>query len=169
MKTIAYADLLAKQDRYWRGRWSYLSRVAQMLHALPDGRVLEIGPYNLPLVPGSTVMDLTAEHCPAAVVHDADQTPWPFADAAFEVALALQVWEHLRRPQEAFQELRRVSRRIILSVPWQWPVTRSAGHEGIGLPRVLSWSGGWEPVEACRTRHEDNGLERLICLWEAGR
>ncbi|MEA2467260.1 MAG: hypothetical protein QOJ57_1386 [Thermoleophilaceae bacterium] len=48
----------------------------------------------------------------------------PFADDSFDLVSAIEVFEHLERPEQALGEMARVSRRgILLSVPWE-PVWR---------------------------------------------
>ena len=48
----------------------------------------------------------------------------PFADDSFDLVSAIEVFEHLERPERALIEMARVSRRgILLSVPWE-PVWR---------------------------------------------
>ena len=48
----------------------------------------------------------------------------PFADDSFDLVSAIEVFEHLERPERALAEMARVSRRgILLSVPWE-PVWR---------------------------------------------
>ena len=48
----------------------------------------------------------------------------PFGDDSFDLVAAIEVFEHLVRPERALAEMARVSRRgILLSVPWE-PVWR---------------------------------------------
>jgi ubiquinone/menaquinone biosynthesis C-methylase UbiE len=48
----------------------------------------------------------------------------PFADDSFDLVSAIEVFEHLERPEQALGEMARVSRRgVLLSVPWE-PVWR---------------------------------------------
>ncbi len=48
----------------------------------------------------------------------------PFEDDSFDLVSAIEVFEHLERPERALAEMARVSRRgILLSVPWE-PVWR---------------------------------------------
>ncbi|MEA3226679.1 MAG: hypothetical protein U9Q07_12080 [Planctomycetota bacterium] len=129
---------------YWAGRWGlYLSRVVDYLAALDcDGcDVLEVGPYTRPLVPGSMRMDI-APVCSRCLLHDAGDTPWPFAETAFRVVVACQVWEHLAgRQAQAFAEARRVADLFVMTVPWYW-VDGEEAHRDIGVDTVRQWSGG---------------------------
>jgi ubiquinone/menaquinone biosynthesis C-methylase UbiE len=54
-----------------------------------------------------------------------------YEDGAFDVCSAIEVFEHLERPERALAEMARVARRaVILSVPWE-PVWR-AGNMATG-------------------------------------
>ena len=54
----------------------------------------------------------------------------PFADDSFDLVSAIEVFEHLERPERALAEIARVSRRgILLSVPWE-PVWRGVNMAG---------------------------------------
>jgi ubiquinone/menaquinone biosynthesis C-methylase UbiE len=54
----------------------------------------------------------------------------PFGDDSFDLVSAIEVFEHLERPEQALSEMARVSRRgILLSVPWE-PVWRGVNMAG---------------------------------------
>lgn len=113
---------------YYKGRWPYIKRVIQRIESL-DGieRVLELGPgpVNRSIVDGADTMGirnfapLKGQEGRLTIVHDASIAPWPVADNAYDLFLALQVFEHLGNKQrEAFAEARRVARFAILSLPY---------------------------------------------------
>ncbi len=166
LQTISEADVrrLAADDPYWRGRWEYLSVAAEFARDLPGvQKVLEIGPYTQPLVIGADTMDRRVwpgGHEPT-FPHDATKTPWPIADGAYDLIVALQVWEHLTGfEREAFGELVRVARWAILSLPWGWPGDNT--HSGIDWPTVNEWTGNRMPV----CRRICGKLPRMVVLFK---
>ena len=143
MRTITQSDFDAAllADPAFRGRWSYMGVACERLRGL-EGSSLELGPYTLPLVPGGDTMDKRAYpgRCPTHL-WDAQVTPWPIANKAYGVFVALQVWEHLGGHQaEAWREVRRIARHAIISVPWKWTRSKFAGHVGINEQTVREWT-----------------------------
>lgn len=64
-------------------------------------------------------------------LHDATITPCPIEDKAYDLLIALQVWEHLEgKQQDVFKEVMRVSKMAILSFPYKWK-TSCPIHSGI--------------------------------------
>lgn len=171
MDTITKAefDAAREADGYYAGRWPYMERVCRIVAALPDWppeQVLELGPYRLPIVPGCHTIDRLSLLPSLTRRLDARRTPWPFADAAYELFIALQVWEHLEGCQRAcWAEVRRVARRAILSVPWRWP-ERYGGHAGIDIDTIRDWTGG-DPDRCIVIPGLVGGhvLERAVLYW----
>ena len=75
------------------------------------------------------------------IVADATKTPWPIDDKAYDLFVALQVFEHLGTHQpEAFREVRRVARNAILSLPIDWVMADPRNcHHGLTHEQVLAW------------------------------
>ncbi|NLX95848.1 MAG: hypothetical protein GXY83_06705 [Rhodopirellula sp.] len=164
MQPINYADYCRarRDERYLRHRWGYYRQVIAMAMPLAPRTVLEIGPGPLPLFPNGDRLDVLARFRPT-YLHDATAVPWPVATKAYDLAIALQVWEHLDgRQYAAFQELRRTARHVILSVPYRWGRHASSSHRGIDDAVVRTWTGGaravheivvpWMPVVFRRRR-----------------
>jgi hypothetical protein len=146
LPVIGKSDMIeaAKTDGYWTktDRWDYLQVACRMIQNIPHAVcVLEIGPGTLPVVKNSDTMDIQQwGKKPPKFLHDATVIPWPFKDKSYDIAVALQVWEHLGNKQTiAFNELRRVARFAVLSVPNNWPGKGS--HSGITLNTVRKWIG----------------------------
>lgn len=136
-----------RQHRYLRGRWNYYREAIAMAQRLAPPRVLEIGCRFTPLFPGSDRLDYMAEFQPT-ILHDATAVPWPIGDRAYDLVIALQVWEHLgNRQREAFTELPRIARYAILSLPYKWRRRSNPSHSGIDDAVVSRWSGGLRPLE----------------------
>ena len=75
------------------------------------------------------------------IIHDATVAPWPVADKAYDLFVALQVFEHLgdKQPQ-TFAEVRRVAKHAILSLPIDWEMADPTNcHHMLSNEKVLSW------------------------------
>lgn len=118
-------------------RWNYIDAARGMLAGLGSAKVLEIGPAIYPICTDEVVI----ESNPASVKYlkanypnlnvlerNVEQMPLPFTDKAFDVVVALQVMEHLKNPFATFQEMRRVSRRAIISIPFGWHSPSDESH-----------------------------------------
>ena len=104
--------------------------------------VLEVGPYRVPLSLDSDVLDRRDFHTGnTLILHDADDTPWPIEDKKYDLVIATQVWEHLKRPCEAFAEVQRVSRSAILTFPYMW-TSGSKSHRDIDEKRIIEITAG---------------------------
>ena len=165
---------LGAAEPYYRPRRVYLSAAGRVARELIDRRglrtALELGPNLRSLIVGADVMDvvrldgLRAEG--RRIVHDATAAPWPFEDKAYDLFVALQVFEHLRDGQpDAFREVRRVARHAILSLPIDWVMADPANcHHGLTHERVLSW---FAPVVPTRVLVGNPGhRKRLLYVFE---
>ena len=115
-------------------------------------------------------MDITAgPHVDPAVhmtIHDATLAPWPVGDKAYDVFIALQVFEHLRdRQREAFLEVRRIARHAVISLPIDWEMDDPTNcHHRIPNERVLSW---FAPIVPTRVIEGSGGRRRrMIYVFE---
>ena len=151
-----YEDIL-KVDDYYEGRWEYYTEIINQLKTLEDiHSVLEFGPYKLPFVKGSDIIDVVDDYkddfpfeIGKFIVHDCSQLPLPIEDNKYDLVLACQVIEHLGlygEQIELFKELERISKKvIIISLPYLWhrPVRRD--HHMIDRKMILRWTGGKVP------------------------
>lgn len=124
------------EQRMMRG---FLGALDHMLDGLAPTRVLEIGVGEgevlarvrqrfpaVPLVGVDLPDDALAERWRRAGLTTmfGDATTLPFLDASFDLVLAIEVLEHIRRPGRALDELARVcSGTLVASVPFE-PVWR---------------------------------------------
>ncbi|MBA2388108.1 MAG: class I SAM-dependent methyltransferase [Acidimicrobiia bacterium] len=118
---------------------NFMKSLGELLEGLAPRRILEIGVGEGEIVerlaqrfPGADIIgvDLPDErlagewrqrHLPAVF---ADATKLPFDDGTFDLALAIEVLEHIPVPQQALDELARVCHgTVILSVPFE-PIWR---------------------------------------------
>jgi hypothetical protein len=159
---------------YYNGRWGYMSAALAQASTLIRRHhlttALELGAPVRPIIVGADVMDIKArpELDPTIpiTIHDATQAPWPVGDKAYDLFLALQVFEHLRdRQPEAFLEVRRVARHAIISLPIDWEMDDPRNcHHHISNERVLSW---FAPISPTRVIEGNSGKRRrLIYVFE---
>jgi SAM-dependent methyltransferase len=134
------------EDRHWwyRGRRTVIERVLDGLHLPPGARILDAGCGS-----GRNMVELArrgtvtgVELSPTSVclarergvgeVIEGSVLEMPFADASFDLAVSLDVVEHLDDDLAAFRELRRVvapGGSLVVTVPayqWLW-----SGHDVI--------------------------------------
>jgi hypothetical protein len=165
---------LGLNEPYYRPRRVYLAAAGATARELIDRRdlrtALELGPHLRPLIVGADVMDVVANDALRAegqrIVHDATAVPWPFGDKAYDLFVALQVFEHLGAAQpEAFLEVRRIARHAILSLPIDWEMADPGNcHHRLTNERVLGW---FAPVRPTRVVVGNPGhRKRLLYVFE---
>ncbi len=165
---LEFAEM-ARRFPYYSGRWGYMSvalaQAADLIRRDDLHSALELGAPVRPIISGADVIDIKArpELDPdvAITIHDATVAPWPVADKAYDLFIALQVFEHLRdRQREAFLEVRRVARHAILSLPIDWVMDDPRNcHHQISNERVLSW---FAPVVPTRVLEGSGGKRRRV-------
>ena len=155
-----FADIEAREP-YWRGRWKYTEVALRLAQRADPKHVLEIGPNGRELFLGAHTMDVKGR---ATYLHDASQAPWPIADKRYDLAIALQVWEHLADPYAAWRELCRVAKHAVLSFPLGWDCQEDVTHHGITEDQIASWTSG--PAPEVREIVDQRGQRpRLVCFW----
>jgi len=165
---------LAAREPYYRPRIGYMRVAADEASRLIDRddlrTALELGPNLRSLIVGADVMDIREQDRLEAegrrVVADARQAPWPFDDKAYDLFMALQVFEHLGdRQPEAFREVCRVARHAMLSLPIDWVMDDPRNcHHGLTNEKVLSW---FAPVVPTRVLVGNPGRrKRLLYVFE---
>lgn len=167
-------EAMVNEFPYYKNRWGYMSAALGEAGRLIKDRdltsALELGAPVRPILVGAHVMDNTMrpeyDTTVPATTHDATAVPWPFADKAFDLFIALQVFEHLKdRQPEAFREVRRIARHAILSLPIDWVMDDPRNcHHMISEDRVLSW---FDPVVPTRVIENITGRrKRQIYVFE---
>src|SRR5262249_26938878 len=169
-------DALASEYPYYTSRGRYMSvaaRVAGELIVAHDARsALELGPHLQPIVVGADAMELRAnpslrlEPTSRVIVHDATETPWPFADRAYDLFVGLQVFEHLGTSQNAaFHEVARVARNAMISLPIEGEMASPNDRPHV-IPRdrALSWFLPWRPPRI--VVGTPGGRPRLVYVFE---
>ena len=167
---------------YYVGRWEYFSVVLEIIREIGPERVLELGPGWMPVVKDADLMlGPEEDHFGRpgvaggeTIVHDATIKPWPIEDKAYDLLVALNVFEHLDNKQSrAFRETMRVARAAILSVPHRWQGGEAKWmhriHRDLDRDLVRDWTLGVEPravVEIPRTGDQFAQGPRLVYYWE---
>jgi len=174
MRFVSQQDMTALGDPRYRDRWGYFREAIHLAKSIPTelhpSDVLEIGPYKLPLVPGCHTMDNRDHRLQRTYAHDATHTPWPIRTGQYKLVVALQVFEHLAgRQHAAWQEVVRVARWAIVSVPYEWPDTvRRTDHVGITSETLAEWFGR-QPVDSVEVPSTTApAYSRLVCLYDLG-
>lgn len=168
MKIITLQDLQQiqgknpKAKRYFRGRWAYISVVANIVRRESPQSILEIGATDRPIALGCDTMDRTDNGKPFSLTyaHDATRIPWPIPSVFYDLVIAMQVFEHLgNSQQQVFQEIKRVSHSVILTFPDRWDCPGDC-HHGITHAIIQGWASRLEPCEIIRVSGK-----RVIYFW----
>ncbi len=150
---------------------NYYKVVLTIVRALPYRSILDVGARRspvletLPLSKERVTLDKIAVHSPAGIRHVvADFLAW-VPDKAYDLVLCLQVLEHLDAPAPFLQKLFATGHNVIVSVPYRWKKGLCKYHvqDPVTLSKLVGWAAGRKPVAHWIV--EDNGRERLICLF----
>lgn len=185
MNVISYDEFLelTKDNIYYDGRWTYIEKVQSIIKEKNPNSVLELGPSFITAVKDCDIMYLPGIDSwgiPEKIIgksypHDATMIPWPIEDKIYDMFIALQVFEHLGNKQkEAFQEAKRISNSMILSLPYKWDCSNAhsgyyPSHHMIDEKIILEWANGEQPLKIItveRTGDRISKGERIICYWE---
>jgi hypothetical protein len=165
-ETLTEAEFLAVARRAGAGHWSnaasrwayHAAAIACVREVAPDGpeKVLELGTMGVSIVKGSHTMDFSEKWngvpFTPTYAHDARRLPWPIADLAYDIFVALRVFHHLVPHQAAcFREARRIAASIVLVVPDDYDVP-GLRQTSAAVPEaeVLRWNGGVPPTRTIR-------------------
>jgi hypothetical protein len=155
MKILDYeifkSKVLHLNDEYWNNtykkRWDYISVVTSEISTLKPTSILELGPYKISLSDISDSMGLDKSLIDKdninnlTYIQNAKTTPWPIEDKKYDLFIALQVMEHLSPNQsEIFDEIKRISKYAIISVPYLWNVPDDKTHNMIDDKIIKKWT-----------------------------
>lgn len=146
-----------EKDDYYKGRWTYFSEIVEQLHKFDDVKsVLEFGPYKLPFVKGSDIVDQFDKYVDEypfeigeLIVHDCSQLPLPIEDNKYDVVIACQVLEHFGifgEQKQFFDELERICSKAIISLPYLWFNPKRRDHHMIDKHVIRYWARGRKPT-----------------------
>ncbi len=165
-----------KKDPYYEGRWNYISKIIAQLMKLDDvNSVLEFGPYKLPYVRGSDIIDETDEckdeypiEIGNFIEYDCSLFPLPIEDKSYDLVIACQVIEHLGiEGQQAkfFNEMERISKKAIISLPYKWFRPFFRDHHMIDENVITYWSNNRKPIFELITGENLRNL-RIIQIYD---
>jgi hypothetical protein len=161
---------------YWEGRQKlrYYSAVRELCAQVAPGAqsVLDVGSNACPQLewfPKATrrvSVDLVAPYC----TDDVEGLTCDFLtyqpDRRFDLAICLQVLEHIEAPAPFARHLLSVAHDVVISVPYLWPVGACHWHcqDPVDEAKVRAWFGR-EPDRAVVISEERQSLisRRLIC------
>lgn len=150
-------DEVEKENPYYKGRWKYYSEIINLLMEMEDiHSVLEFGPYTLPYVIGTDIMDQTDAYkseypfeIGKLIVHNCTLFPLPVEDKSYDLVIACQVMEHfgiIRQQVNFFNELERICKKAIISLPYKWFRPFHRDHHMIDEHVISYWSNNRKPV-----------------------
>lgn len=152
---------LRETDRYYaESRWRFYAHVIEFIRGRAvamseDTAFLEVGTHKLALNSQSTVVEsnvtpeLLARQVGNVIMGHIDQAEEMnvLEDKSFDVTICTQVFEHLEDPIQAWDVIKRVTRKgILLTIPWRWA---SAVHNR-DLRDLAAWTRGDLPTELRR-------------------
>ena len=162
---------MEQKDIYYKNRWEYIEDIRIELLKMNDCfNILEIGPYTLPLVKGEDVIDINESYrekypykINKFIHHNCSTTPYPIKDKEYDLVIACQVLEHLGiygEQKKVFDELERISKKTIISLPYKWFIPNSRDHHMIDEKVIEYWASGREPT------YEKISGNRIIQIYE---
>lgn len=165
---------LMKKEPYYEGRWDYYSEIIEKLHEFNNiNSVLEIGPYKLPFVIGSDIIDVRDKYSADFPIeignfikHDCSNIPLPFENKSYDLVIACQVLEHIGiygEQVELFNELERISNKALISLPYLWHRPKSRDHHMIDKKMINFWAGNRKPTFELIS---GNSSKRILLLYE---
>lgn len=139
---------------YWAGRHDslYYRAVYQIVAVAGDGAqsVIDIGSAETDYVTwfdwiGEKVQlnrGFTRAGPPGVRRIAADFFDWT-PDKVYDIALCLQVLEHVEDARGFCDRLKATARQLVVSVPWMWPAGRVASHvhDPVDEAKLMSWMG----------------------------
>lgn len=158
-----FLDYCEAHPGYWKGaeyRWDYMSVAISMLRQIGAKTIAEAGTNGVKLCPKSYEIKYPEIDLNRTPYHMRTDDGGIFiSDNYFDAFVALQVWEHLDKQREAFDECCRIAKNVILSFPYKWERGDNR-HIGIDHDKIMSWVGNKEPVSRVLVNN------RIIYRWE---
>jgi SAM-dependent methyltransferase len=165
------------QKQYWAARKDmlYYREVLRLarLHAPQARSVIDVGSMNtqfilqLQSIPFKVSLDLHKHGRLRGVTNiRADFTTW-YPDRSYDLVLCLQVLEHLDDPAGFIQRLLACGKKVIISVPYKWPLGHDLDHvqDPIDEAKLAHWIGRpW--IDQSIAKEPNDGLERIVVVLD---
>lgn len=156
---------------YWHGRQhlGYYRQALAYARTVHPTSLLDVGGgvsrgcrYLLEIdcpIKVSVELDMGIETLEGVVTIKQDFSAWR-PDRVYDVALCLQVLEHLPDPKRFTEKLFAVGKAVVISVPYQWEFDRTPGHihDPVDEEKLHAWTNR-DPSESIVMD------KRLICLY----
>lgn len=159
-------------ENYYTRRkdYNYYKKVKEILDAMKFSSIIDIGSRKSPVIGHlgknvkKTMLNIEplepAEHTKMIT---ADFYTWE-PDIKYDVALCLQVLEHLDKPKEFAKKLFQTAKHVIISVPYKWEKGLCKFHvqDPIDEAKMREWTG-----RDAKESHiiKDGNRERIILLY----
>ena len=164
-------------QRYWdrRRHMLYYEVIRILAQELGKGAesVIDVGSWNSPTLdwfpdaPNRTSLDLRLPyHADGIQSLTADFLAWE-PDRAYDLALCLQVLEHVPDARAFARKLLTVASVVMVSVPFRWPASRNPHHvhDPVTLDKIVSWFGR-RPNFTYLVREPTSAVERVVCVYD---
>jgi hypothetical protein len=164
-------------EHYWERRrhmlyYEVVRIIAQELGKGADS-VIDVGSWNAPTLdwfPAAThktSLDLRMPFQGEGVQSvTADFLTWP-ADRTYDLALCLQVLEHVPDAGGFARRLLEIANVVLISVPFRWPSTKNPHHihDPVTVAKINTWFGR-KPNFTYLVREPISGVERVVCVFD---
>lgn len=151
-----FEEKLLKKDPYYEGRWEYFEEVICKLEKMEGiNTILELGPYKSPIIKQEDVLDKydNTSDFPYKIgtfyQHNGSVTPYPITDKKYDLVIALQVLEHFGifgEQKAVFDELERISHKLLITLPYKWHVPNLRDHHMIDKKTIATWANNRKPT-----------------------
>ncbi len=162
---------------YWARRqdllyYQVVRIVAQGL-AKDATSVIDIGSWDTPTLDwfpdtlARTSLDLRTPYRAEGITSvAADFLTWQ-PDRRYDLALCLQVLEHVKDARGFAQRLLEVANVVVVSVPYRWPEAKNKYHvhDPVTIDKIVSWFGR-SPGYTFLVPEPTSGIERLVCVFD---
>ena len=170
-----------KQKKYWKSRADllYYRAVYQIVSGIGSNAqsIIDIGSADTSYVSWFNWIDRKVQlnlqfrnktGLPGIERIEGDFLAWESAEK-FDVALCLQVLEHVPDPRAFCDKLKQVASALVISVPYKWKAGKSKGHlhDPVDEQKLLVWM-GIEPNYKLMVQ-EPFGPTRLIAYYDIAR
>jgi hypothetical protein len=164
-------------DDYWGSRQHML--YYQVVRILAQGlakdarSVIDVGSWNTPTLdwfpdaPHRTSLDLRNSYVGEGVRSiTADFLTWQ-PDRTYDLALCLQVLEHVPDARAFARKLLEVATVVVISVPYRWREGRNPHHvhDPVTMDKIVQWFGR-EPGYSYLVAEPISGVERIVCVFD---